>query len=157
MTNLRNQKLVCTNVARQDRCVAVCETYMHECVAGSCGTVMQKYFFKPGGCVTASHEKSTTTCTYSDMKESFDGLVVSSATVGHGYCIHATLPQVRILVLHQAFNERIGFFHSCVHHLHNKTSTLEHIIDADQTIWPKTTPMIQTNIFRCTPSQAKDE
>ena len=87
--------------------------------------------------MTASHEKSTTTCTYSDMKESFDGLVVSSATVGHGYCIHATLPQVRILVLHQAFNERIGFFHSCVHHLHNKTSTLEHIIDADQTIWPK--------------------
>ena len=110
-----------------------------------------------GSCVTASHGKSTTTCTYSDMKESFDGLVVSSATVGHGYCIHATLPQVRILVLHQAFNERIGFFHSCVHHLHNKTSTLEHIIDVDQTIWPKTTPMIQTNIFRCTPSQAKDE
>ena len=77
---------------------------MHECVAGSCGTVMQKYFFKQGSCVTASHEKSTTTCTYSDMKESFDGLVVSSATVSHGYCIHATLPQVRVLVLHQAFN-----------------------------------------------------
>ena len=108
-------------------------------------------------CVTASHEKSTTTCTYSDMKESFDGLVVSSATVGHGYCIHATLPQVRILVLHQAFNERIGFFHSCVHHLHDKTSTLEHIIDADQTVWPKTTPRIPTDIFLFTLSQAKGE
>ena len=108
-------------------------------------------------CVTESHEKSTTTCTYSDMKESFDGLVVSSATVGHGYRIHATLPQVRILVLHQAFNERIGFFHSCVHHLHNKTSTLEHIIDADQTIWPKTTSRIPTNIFLFTLSQAKGE
>lgn len=68
------------------------------------------------------------------MQESLDGLVVASATVCHGYCVHAALSEVVVFILHQALDECVSFLHAGVHHLQN-TWTIINAIQFTDNLW----------------------